>query len=235
MLERTPSGCRESPGPPRPRSCRSGEARWEVSRPRRPLEWRLVSGAGGLLLKTTNQNSDDDFLRCSPPPVGAGAGGRSQERRPPVGENQHPAPGRGSTSTCGEAPDPRPSAEPSRQVVLGRYSTEARRGVVSQPVTATRANRGLTSRATPTLHKRVLPPQLWRAARSAPWLDQPVHHLLSVDPDGWPMAQHSRVRVHRCFAPAKRGWRVEPPWVRSVEMDRTVSPVGRAPSRARGP
>ena len=56
-----------------------------------------------------------------------------------------------------EAPDRRPSAEPSRQVVLGRHSTEARRGVVSQPVTATRANRWLTSRATPTRHKRVLP------------------------------------------------------------------------------
>ena len=44
-------------------------------------------------------------------------------------------------------PDRRPSAEPSRQVVLGRHSTEARRGVVSQPVTATRANRWMTSRA----------------------------------------------------------------------------------------
>jgi len=31
--------------------------------------------------------------------------------------------------------------------VLGRHSTEARRGVVSQPVTATRANRWMTSRA----------------------------------------------------------------------------------------
>ena len=59
-----------------------------------------------MLLKTTNQNWDDDFLGCSPPPVGAGAGRGSRERRPPVGEIQHPAPGRGSTSTCRDAGPP---------------------------------------------------------------------------------------------------------------------------------
>ena len=82
-------------------------------------------------------------------PVTARPGRGNRARRPPIREIQHPAPGRGSRSTCGEASDRRPSAEPSRQVVLGRHSTEARRGVVSQPVTATRANRWLTSRATP--------------------------------------------------------------------------------------
>jgi len=99
-----------------------------------------------LLLKTTNQNWDDDFLRCSPPPVGAGAGRGSRERRPPVGEIQHPAPGRGSTSTCRDAGPP-PERRAVTAGVLGRHSTEARRGVVSQPVTATRANRWMTSRA----------------------------------------------------------------------------------------
>ena len=99
-----------------------------------------------MLLKTTNQNWDDDFLRCSPPPVGAGAGRGSRERRPPVGEIQHPAPGRGSTSTCRDAGPP-PERRAVTAGVLGRHSTEARRGVVSQPVTATRANRWMTSRA----------------------------------------------------------------------------------------
>jgi len=99
-----------------------------------------------LLLKTTNQNWDDDFLGCSPPPVGAGAGRGSRERRPPVGEIQHPAPGRGSTSTCRDAGPP-PERRAVTAGVLGRHSTEARRGVVSQPVTATRANRWMTSRA----------------------------------------------------------------------------------------